>query len=219
MSVESLANIDWAQVLIAMVVLLFSLSIHESAHAWTAERFGDSTGRYLGRITLNPVAHIDPIGTILFPLLGMMTGFIFGWAKPVPVNTANLRNPRRDHVLIAAAGPASNVMAAVFFLIGLKFLVGFFAEEINASHTVIYPLYLLCSTGVILNTILAVFNLIPVPPLDGSWVLAGLLPSQFEGLFDAIRPYSFILLLVLLWSGFLDLILGPVLNFVVILAS
>ena len=107
--------------LITVVVLLFSLSIHESAHAWTADLLGDSTSRNLGRVTLNPLAHIDLIGTVLFPLLGLLLGgFIFGWAKPVSVNPQNLNNPRRDHLLIAAAGPLSNVVLAVFFLVGIK---------------------------------------------------------------------------------------------------
>jgi len=219
--VESLANIDFSEVVISMVILLFSLSLHESAHAWMADRLGDPTGRYLGRITLNPLPHIDWIGTVLFPLLGLLTSFgiFFGWAKPVPVNTRKLRDPRWGHVLVAAAGPISNIVAAVAFLIGLRLLVGFFPEELRAGHTVAYPLYLLCVSGLFLNTILAVFNLIPVPPLDGSWVLAGILPNQLGGLFDAIRPYSFMLLLALFWSGIFNIVLDPVLNFVMILAS
>jgi len=214
-----LANIDWSQVLIGMVVLLFSLSIHESAHAWVANRLGDSTGRYLGRITLNPIPHIDLIGTIIFPLLGMLTGFMFGWAKPVPVNTANLKNPRRDHVLIAAAGPVSNLIAALGFLLVLRLMIGFFPQELEGNHSVVYPLYVLSFTGVFLNLILAVFNLIPVPPLDGSWVLAGILPARFGDLFDAIRPYSFILLVALLWSGLIDVLLSPVLALMHVLVS
>ncbi|MFB3902960.1 MAG: site-2 protease family protein [Acidobacteriota bacterium] len=217
----SLADIDIPEVIIGMVVLLFSLSLHESAHAWMADWRGDPTGRYLGRITLNPLPHIDWIGTVVFPLLGMLSqlGIFFGWAKPVPVNTANLRNPRWDHVLVAAAGPVSNVLGAAAFLVGLRLLVGFFPAELRDGHTIAYPLYLLCLNGLFLNTILAVFNLIPVPPLDGSWILAGLLPNQLAGIFDAIRPYSFMLLIALLWSGIFDSVLGPVFNLVTALAS
>jgi Zn-dependent protease len=217
----SLANIDLSSILIGMAVLLFSLSLHESAHAWVANRLGDPTGRYLGRITLNPLPHIDWIGTVLFPLIGMIgsPGFMFGWAKPVPVNTANLKNPRWDHVLVAAAGPLSNVIAAGAFLLGFKLLVGFFPAELKAGHTVLYPLFLLSVSGLYLNTILAVFNLIPVPPLDGSWVLAGIFPDRIAALFDAIRPYSFILLIALLMSGVLNLILDPVLSLITVLAS
>lgn len=222
MSVESLAKIDWAAVVISMAVLLFSLSLHESAHAWMASRRGDPTGRYLGRITLNPLPHIDWIGTVLFPLVSMIGSHglvFFGWAKPVPVNTSNLKNPRWDHVLVAAAGPLSNILAAVAFLVGLRFLVGLFPTELRDGHTVFYPLYLFCVNGLFLNTILAVFNLIPIPPLDGSWVLAGIFPNPIAAFFEAIRPYSFILLLALFMSGVLNIVLDPVLNLVTVLAS
>ncbi len=217
---NSIADIDLAWVLINIVVLLFSLSLHESAHAWVAERRGDYTGRYLGRVTLNPVAHIDPIGTILFPVLGLLSGWaMFGWAKPVPVNPSNLRHPRMDHLLIAAAGPASNLLALVGFLIGLKVLTAYFSAHIAMQHSIVYPLFLLFQAGVLLNAILAVFNLIPVPPLDGSWILAGLLPSNLARVFDTIRPYSFILLVALLWSGLVDVVLRPILVLVRVLAS
>ena len=217
----ALAGIDWSGVLIGMVVLLFSLSLHESAHAWMANRRGDPTGRYLGRVTLNPLPHIDWIGTVLFPLISMIGGggVFFGWAKPVPVNTSNLKNPRWDHVLVAAAGPLSNVLAAIAFLLGLRLLVAFFPNQLQAGHTVLYPLFLLCVSGLFLNTLLAVFNLIPVPPLDGSWVLAGIFPNRVAGFFDAIRPYSFILLVVLLFSGAFNVVLNPVISLVSILAS
>lgn len=206
---------DPAALVINLVVLLFSLSIHESAHAWTADLFGDYTARYMGRVSLNPAVHIDPIGTILFPLISALTGFaLFGWAKPVPVNSLKLKNPKRDHLCIAAAGPASNVVAAVGFLIGLRVLLNFFPSEIMTGHAVVHPLYLLCSGGLIINVVLAVFNLIPIPPLDGSWILSGLLPDHLSDLMDYIRPYSFVLLLLLLWSGFLGGLLGPVLDFV-----
>jgi Zn-dependent protease len=218
--VNSLADIDPAQIIMGLAVLLFSLSIHESAHARAAEWRGDSTARQLGRITLNPIPHIDPIGTLLFPLMGMIFGGVFfGWAKPVPVNPGNFKNPRTDHVLVAAAGPASNLVAAIGFLLALKLLIANFAADIMAQHSVIYPLAHLVEVGVVLNVILLVFNLIPIPPLDGSWILAGLLPGRFTGIFDAIRPYGFMLLLVLLWSGLVEAILGPVLTLVYALAS
>jgi Zn-dependent protease len=219
-AVNSLGNIDPAQVIMGLAVLLFSLSIHESAHARAAEWRGDPTGRALGRITLNPVHHIDPIGTLLFPLMGLIFGgFIFGWAKPVPVNPNNFKNPRTDHVVVAAAGPGSNLVAAVGFLVGLKLLIVYFPSHIMAQHSVLYPLAQLFEMGVVLNVILLVFNLIPIPPLDGSWILAGLLPGRFTAVFDAIRPYGFMLLLVLLWSGMVQAILGPVLTLVYMLAA
>ena len=210
----NLGGIDPSIILINIAVLLFSLSLHESAHAWTADWLGDATARYLGRVTLNPVAHIDPVGTILFPILGLISGgFIFGWAKPVPVNTRYLKNPRKDHLLIAAAGPASNVVAAVGFLIALKMIL-VMAPSVRPEDSFVYPLFLICRTGLFINVILAVFNLIPIPPLDGSWILSGLLPNKFSLVLDSIRPYSFILLIGLLMSGALGMILGPVLGFV-----
>jgi Zn-dependent protease len=213
--VELLSRIDFAEVLINMVVLLFSLSIHEAAHAWTADRLGDPTARSMGRVTLNPISHADPVGTLIFPLIGFVSGSaMFGWAKPVPVDTSFLRRPRRDHLLIAAAGPASNVLAAVGFGVGLRLLAVFFVEEISARHAVAYPLFLICHLGMYVNVILAVFNLLPIPPLDGSWVLGGVLPPAASRLMDQIRPYGFVLLVALLWSGALGHILSPVLNLV-----
>lgn len=209
------AHFDAGRIVINVVVLLFALSIHESAHAWTADYLGDYTARHLGRVSLNPIVHIDPVGTILFPLLGALTGLaLFGWAKPVPVNTLHLKNPKRDHLLIAGAGPASNLVAAAGFLIGLKLLVSFFPSEIMSHHGAIYPLFLLCRVGLFVNVVLAVFNLLPIPPLDGSWVLSGLLPDWFSHAMDQIRPYSFLLLIMLLYSGALGMMLRPVLTLV-----
>jgi len=193
--------------LITIVVLLFSLSIHESAHAWTADLLGDSTSRDLGRVTLNPLAHVDLIGTVLFPLLGLLLGgFVFGWAKPVIVNPQNLNNPRKDQLFIAAAGPLSNFFLAVFFLIGIKIGV---ALEIEVWFS-------FCKTGFIV--VLAVINLIPIPPLDGSWILSGILPDKLSLLMDKIRPYGFILLILFLASGGTDVVLRQVFRLIYSLA-
>ncbi len=204
-------QIDFVILAVYAVVLLLSLSIHESAHAWSAERLGDPTGRMLGRVTLNPLAHIDMIGTVLFPLVGFLAGgLIFGWAKPVPVNGANLGQPRRDHVFIAAAGPASNIALAIGFLILLKL----FGSASFLTPAVMEPLLLFFRVGLILNVVLAVFNLLPVPPLDGSWILEGLLPEPLAGLLRMVRPYGFLLLLGLLYTGLFGIVLRPVLNVV-----
>ena len=150
--------------------------------------------------------------------MGLLAGgFIFGWAKPVPVNTLHLANPKKDHVLIAAAGPVSNLLAALGFLLVVHFLTGFFPYQV-ALHAIIQPLYELCYFGVLLNVVLAVFNLIPVPPLDGSWILSGLMPDYFSDWMDSIRPYGFMVLIVLLWTGVIGAILGPVLRIVYSLA-
>lgn len=204
--------IDPVWLLTSVVVLLLSLSLHEAAHAWTADRLGDKTARLLGRVSLNPLVHVDPIGTILFPVLGLISGgFIFGWARPVPVNTANLRDPRFHHLLIAAAGPASNVVLALFFLIGLKLGMG--VDPLGAGNGSLPDgILLFLQTGLVLNVILAVFNLIPVPPLDGSWILAGLLPASAAILMDFVRPYGFLILVLLLYTGVFSAILDPVLG-------
>lgn len=207
------SELDFGWILINIVVLLFSLSIHEAAHAWAADQLGDPTGRDLGRVTLNPVAHVDPLGTVLFPLIGLIGGgLIFGWAKPVPVHPGRLENPKKGSLLVAAAGPASNVVAACGFLIVLKIFPMLLSSV--GPEDVAYPFFLLCQQGLFLNVILAVFNLIPIPPLDGSWILAGLLPDHMARWIDSVRPYSFMLLILLLMSGTLGSILGPVLGFV-----
>lgn len=210
------SQIDFSWVAISIVVLLFSLSIHESAHAWTADFFGDPTGRYLGRVTLNPIPHVDPIGTLVFPLVGLlMGGVVFGWAKPVPVNMARLRNPKMANIFISAAGPASNLLAAIGFLIGLKILLALgLGEASEGGWHWAEPLLLLCQSGLILNLILAVFNLIPIPPLDGSWILIGVLPDSLGRYVEMLRPYGFLLLLMLLYTGVIGNILRPILGFI-----
>ena len=219
MGLVELSQVDPAWLVINLVVLLFSLSVHESAHAWAADRLGDPTARDLGRITLNPIVHMDLIGTVLFPLLGLLGGgVVFGWAKPVPVNPNNLRRANQDHALVAAAGPASNVLAAVGFLLVSKLLGMLFPAQIAAQHSVFFPLYLLVRVGLMLNVILAVFNLFPIPPLDGSWILSRLLPGQVGSLIESVRPYGFLLLILLIWSGVFSSVIGPILLFVQSLA-
>ena len=210
-----LQDIDLAYAFITLAVLLISLSVHEAAHAWSASVLGDPTARTLGRVSLNPLVHIDPFGTVLFPLIGLVSGgVVFGWAKPVPVNTLNLRRPRQDHLLIAAAGPASNLVQAALCLLGLHLILGLFDRSVIATHSIVAPLFQMLYVGLNLNVILAVFNLSPIPPLDGSWILQGLLPENLAGLVDSIRPYGFMLLILLLFSGVFSSVIGPVLLFV-----
>lgn len=209
----SLANLDLAHVLISLVVLLFSLSIHESAHAWTADRLGDPTGRHLGRVSLNPLVHIDPIGTVVFPLIAAITGVpLIGWAKPVPVNPANLKNPRRDHVYIAAAGPGVNLIAGCVFLVLLRVILATYGQVAISSAGIITPVFKLLLQGVFVNFLLAIFNLIPIPPLDGSWILSGLLPLRLSNAYNRLRPYGGILLLVLVYTRALNVVFQPLVD-------
>src|SRR5262245_44249056 len=181
------------------------------AHAWTADRLGDPTARLLGRVSFNPIVHADPIGTVLFPLIAMVTGApLIGWAKPVPVNVRQLRHHRRDYVLVAAAGPASNLVFAIVAAFALAALPisPVVLDEANISA----PLASFLSRAVELNVLLAVFNMLPIPPLDGGNVLSGLLPLRFASLFNQIRPYGFILLYALiLTNGFYYLVFRPAL--------
>jgi Zn-dependent protease len=197
-----LEHFNFAQIFIGFLVLLFSLTVHESAHAWMAWRLGDPTARLLGRVSLNPAVHVDPVGTILFPLLAMVTRLpIIGWAKPVPVDISKLKNHRRDFMLVAAAGPAANLVLAIVGAIGMR-LTAWTPDDIANVH-VSAPLALLSVTVLELNLLLAIFNMIPVPPLDGGNVLAGVLPDRAADVFDAIRPYGFIILYALIFTGVL----------------
>ncbi|MFQ5738440.1 MAG: site-2 protease family protein [Acidobacteriota bacterium] len=208
-------DIDLGLILIQVAVLFLSLSVHESCHAWVADRLGDSTARSLGRVSFNPLVHLDPVGSLLFPLVGLLAGgLIFGWAKPVPVNVRNLRHPKQDHLLIAAAGPLSNLLLAAVCLVGLKMVVGSWTPQTAVGTALLNPLYRLLHFGLLLNVILAVFNLLPIPPLDGSWILAGILPEPLSVFFNRLRPYSLVLLILLLYSGVFHIILSPILAFV-----
>jgi Zn-dependent protease len=199
------------QVLVAAVALVFSVVFHENAHGVAAEHFGDTTARDLGRITMNPLPHIDPVGTVLIPALGILSGIpIVGWAKPVPVNPANFRNPVVDDAYVAAAGPASNFLLAAGGTVLLIVVRVVFkhvpALQENSGNTFLF-FQLLCVNLIQINCVLGIFNLIPIPPLDGHWVLARYLPSKWAGMLAAIRPYGFFILIMLLWTGALGWII------------
>lgn len=198
---------DVARIVIGFTVLLLSLSFHEAAHAWSADALGDPTARRLGRVSLNPVVHIDPIGTLLFPLIAMFTNLpLIGWAKPVPVNPSNLHGHwKRKYMMIAAAGPASNLVLAVIGAIGVR-IIGFEGGT-NPATSQIFQFLLMM---VVLNVLLAVFNMLPVPPLDGGNVLMGLLRGRASELFNTVRPFGMIILYALLISGILWQIVEPV---------
>ena len=192
------------------MVLIASLSVHEAAHAWAADRLGDPTARRLGRLSLNPAVHVDPIGTLLFPLISMLTRLpLIGWAKPVPVDFRYLKHPKRDFAIVAAAGPASNIVMAVTAAIVLLAMPDHVPGDI-AGGAVIDPLRTLFTVFVYLNVLLAVFNMLPVPPLDGGNVLIGLLPAAGARLIEQLRPYGFLVLYALMFTGGLNFLIGSV---------
>jgi len=198
--------LDISSILIGFAIVLVALTIHEAAHAWTADKLGDPTARLLGRVSLNPLVHIDPIGTILLPLLAMFSGLpILGWAKPVPVNISRLRHHRRDFMIVAAAGPASNFLQAFV-------IAAVFRSLYDPSASDLLPAIL--KDAVTTNLILAFFNLIPIPPLDGGSVLAGLVPESAARVIDQVRQFGFIALYALMLSGILtELIMPPTVFF------
>jgi Zn-dependent protease len=201
---------DFAGIFIQFVILVFSLSVHEAAHAWSADRLGDPTARQLGRVSINPVVHVDPIGTILFPLIAMIypVPWLIGWAKPVPVSVENLRSHwRQKYMLIAAAGPVSNIVLAIVSVAALWVISGGPPHE-----TVQGPAGRILFRFVTMNVLLAVFNMVPIPPLDGGNVLAGLVGGRAAVLSDYIRPFGFIIIFGLALTGVLWTVIGPIAN-------
>lgn len=186
--------------------VLFAITVHEVAHGWMAKQLGDPTAEMLGRLTLNPIKHVDPIGTLLVPgVLLLLGGFVFGWAKPVPVTYENLHHPRSGMAIVAAAGPLANLLMAVLWAIALK--LGLTLS--GAFDWAALPLIYMGGAGIAINIVLMVLNLIPIPPLDGGRVLAGLLPGPLAWQLGRVEPYGFLILLALLATGILGHILGP----------
>ncbi|MEW6359848.1 MAG: site-2 protease family protein [Planctomycetota bacterium] len=193
------------EIAIRVPIVLLSLSVHESAHAWVADRCGDPTARLEGRITLNPLAHLDPMGTLC------MIWARFGWAKPVPVNPYNLRNPRRDDILVSAAGPASNFAMALGFGIVFRIVAAVFGPALTAPNPPFIPWLIvhMALEGVVLSCALGIFNLVPIFPLDGSHVLKGLLPPHLGEKYESLNPVMPIALLILVFSNQLGVLIGP----------
>lgn len=190
--------------------VLFAITLHEVAHGWVANKLGDNTAKMLGRLTPNPFKHIDPIGTIVVPIAMVLlqTGFVFGWAKPVPVNMRNLRSPRKDMAIVAIAGPVSNLIMAVFWVFIFKLGAAVITDP-NISKGVMA----MGQAGILINLILFIFNLLPIPPLDGSRVLSGFVPASVSAMMDKIEPYGLFIVVGLLYLGVINSILSPVLDF------
>ena len=186
--------------------VLFAITVHEVAHGWVAKRLGDPTAMMMGRLTLNPLKHIDPVGTVVVPIiLLMLGGFIFGWAKPVPVTWRNLRNPKRDMAIVALAGPIANLLMALIWALVVK--IGMLT--IATAPFIGQPLIYMGAAGIFINVALMVLNLLPLPPLDGGRVVSGLLPGPLSYKYDKIEPYGFFILLGLLATGILSSIMNP----------
>ena len=195
---------DIIGLLISFGLLLIAMTIHEFAHGWVAYKLGDPTAKYSGRLTLNPLAHIDPIGTVALPLLLYITThgrFVFGAAKPVPINFAALRNPRRGIIWVGASGPAANFLLAFLTSLVLKFL-----PLSELGNAVLLQL-------VVINLVLGVFNLIPIPPLDGSRIVMGILPRQAAYRYAMIEKFGFFIVIILIWLGAFEILVWPCVNF------
>ena len=195
------------------IPVILAITLHEAAHGYVAMRFGDMTAYDAGRVSLNPIRHIDPVGTVALPLALLALaklfgggGMLFGWAKPVPVNFANLREPKRDMLWVAAAGPLSNLVMALMWATFVK------ASMAVSSHYFALPLALMGAAGVFINVVFMLLNLLPLPPLDGGRILVSLLPHRLAHAVSRVEPYGFVILIVLLFTGVLSIALWPVIR-------
>lgn len=193
------------RIVVWILPVIFAITVHEVAHGWVAKKFGDPTASDLGRLTLNPIKHIDLMGTIILPalLLISFTGYIFGWAKPVPVNIKNFKNPRRTMAIVALAGPVSNILMAIAWAFVMRL-----GTIISSNEAISLPLIYTSIAGISINLVLALVNLIPLPPLDGGRIVAGMLPDKLAFYYNYLERFGFIILLGLLFSGGLSALLG-----------
>jgi Zn-dependent protease len=195
------------QVAVYALPVVFAITLHEAAHGYVAKHFGDTTAYMLGRVSMNPLRHIDPIGTVLIPLLTLfLGGILFGWAKPVPVNFNHLRNPKKDMLWVALAGPGANLAMALGWAVVMKL------ANMMAGNPFSLPMALMGMAGININVVLMVLNLLPLLPLDGGRIAVSLLPSQLAYRYAKMEPYGMILLVVLLFSGVLGAIIGPLIH-------
>jgi Zn-dependent protease len=193
------------------IPVLFAITVHEVTHGWIASRLGDPTARMLGRLTLNPIKHIDPLGTVLLPLIMMVLTqgrFVFGWAKPVPITPQNLRNPKRDMALVALGGPLSNLLMALLWALLMRIAISIGPEPGSAGMFLFY----VGDAGIQINIFLALLNMLPIPPLDGGRVAVGLLPGPLSWQLSRLEPYGFFILIGVLYLHVLDFILIPLMT-------
>lgn len=206
------------KIAIWIIPVLFAITLHEVAHGWVAYLLGDRTAKMSGRLSLNPLNHIDPIGTVVVPLVFLAIGnFLFGWAKPVPVDARNFKHPRRDMAFVAAAGPFANFIMAFMFALIIRLAV--VVHGVHSLSMFAIPLALIGKAGVMINIILFVLNLLPLPPLDGGNVLMAILPPRYAYAVAKIEPYSLLILIALIFSGGFSYIMGPPVQYLLIMFS